>query len=633
MFGKVFIPKFLNILMVFILVCMFAPLAGHTAPPTVDSVIPADKTAGVSVNASITVQFDREMDTGTIEIELEKSFGDDISGSLSFASTVYSNDTAIFTPDQALDYSMGYRVKVEGRDTEGNVLFYHHIHSIAIFFTGGAPGDTSSPKVISTYPFDGQNGWDWNQIYIIMDKPLDPSTVNPATLFLTGPGDTSYSVEYHEFPMNQTIVIQPNNTLLPNSFYTLTMTTGLTDAEGHALSQNHTWTFDTGPMDTTPPSVVQTQPENGATNHCALCDTAVYFSENMDHSTINSSTVTVLDLTSGENEDIFQDDLSTDGSRTFVSLGPAHQNGQWTIGHTYRVTIDSSISDAAGNTLGSDYTFQFTVADWSDAAPTIFFWDLTGIRRTDGTTAVELDVESSSNSTVVVQDLTQSGKQWNLTNAGDKHYVYETPDGTDEGLQTGYHDLLVTVTNNSNGQSRNLNWQFYVFNASPTLIAPGNGTAVTTSTPTLHFSSAGVNNAVHYIVILYDSAADEVAFATTVFRETGQTSYAVTVPDSRALKPQTHYVWQVIACDNPYWLMGEARSGTWKLSTLIKGDFDKDGDVDGSDLATFAADFGRTDCDTGEDCEGDFDSDNDVDGSDLAVFAANFGRTDCPTSD
>ena len=29
-------------------------------------------------------------------------------------------------------------------------------------------------------------------------------------------------------------------------------------------------------------------------------------------------------------------------------------------------------------------------------------------------------------------------------------------------------------------------------------------------------------------------------------------------------------------------------------------------------------------------CEGDFNDDVDVDGSDLAVFAADFGRTDCP---
>jgi len=61
-----------------------------------------------------------------------------------------------------------------------------------------------------------------------------------------------------------------------------------------------------------------------------------------------------------------------------------------------------------------------------------------------------------------------------------------------------------------------------------------------------------------------------------------------------------------------------------------KGDYDRDGDVDGSDLAVFAADFGRTDCYFSGDCEGDTDYDGDVDGSDLAMFAADFGRTDCP---
>ena len=61
-----------------------------------------------------------------------------------------------------------------------------------------------------------------------------------------------------------------------------------------------------------------------------------------------------------------------------------------------------------------------------------------------------------------------------------------------------------------------------------------------------------------------------------------------------------------------------------------KSDFDQDEDVDGSDLAIFATDFGRTDCDQGQECKGNFDQDGDVDDSDLAVFAADFGRTDCP---
>jgi len=99
------------------------------------------------------------------------------------------------------------------------------------------------------------------------------------------------------------------------------------------------------------------------------------------------------------------------------------------------------------------------------------------------------------------------------------------------------------------------------------------------------------------------------------------------------LTPDTEYCFWVRAKNGDGVLTSWSNPGCGK--TLImpdpcEGNFDNDGDVDGSDLAVFAADFGRTDCDTGPACEGDFDHDGDVDGSDLAVFAADFGRTDCP---
>jgi hypothetical protein len=69
-----------------------------------------------------------------------------------------------------------------------------------------------------------------------------------------------------------------------------------------------------------------------------------------------------------------------------------------------------------------------------------------------------------------------------------------------------------------------------------------------------------------------------------------------------------------------------------------EGNFDCDGDCDGSDAATFKADFGRnefsTPCQAGNPCNGDFDCDNDTDGTDAAAFKADFGRnefsTPCP---
>ena len=117
------------------------------------------------------------------------------------------------------------------------------------------------------------------------------------------------------------------------------------------------------------------------------------------------------------------------------------------------------------------------------------------------------------------------------------------------------------------------------------------------------------------------------------------TSYTIT-----ALAPGIHYV-TVTAYDNDYdpanddvdTIVNENQTNgneSWYGTEctvpveMCEGDFDRDGDVDGSDLAVFAADFGRSDC--AGNCEGDFDDDGDVDGSDLAVFAADYGRTDCP---
>lgn len=61
-------------------------------------------------------------------------------------------------------------------------------------------------------------------------------------------------------------------------------------------------------------------------------------------------------------------------------------------------------------------------------------------------------------------------------------------------------------------------------------------------------------------------------------------------------------------------------------------DFNREGDVDGSDLAVFAGDFDRADCYFTGDCEGDFDYDGKVDPADLGKFAEAFGRRDCPCS-
>ena len=139
-------------------------------------------------------------------------------------------------------------------------------------------------------------------------------------------------------------------------------------------------------------------------------------------------------------------------------------------------------------------------------------------------------------------------------------------------------------------------------------------------------------NQLSEVTLTWDSVSDatgyDVFFGTDVLEPLVQVGVNVPIPSLSVsdLEKSTVYYWKVVARTPGDEIQGPVN---WFV-TEIQGDFDGDCDVDRSDLAMFAADFGRTDCYQGEPCEGDFDEDGDVDGSDLAVFAANFGRTVCP---
>ncbi len=69
--------------------------------------------------------------------------------------------------------------------------------------------------------------------------------------------------------------------------------------------------------------------------------------------------------------------------------------------------------------------------------------------------------------------------------------------------------------------------------------------------------------------------------------------------------------------------------GCVPIAEACQGDFNEDGDVDGSSLAVFANEFNRNDCLSGPPCYEDFDKDGQVGESDLGILADNFGRPDC----
>ena len=64
-----------------------------------------------------------------------------------------------------------------------------------------------------------------------------------------------------------------------------------------------------------------------------------------------------------------------------------------------------------------------------------------------------------------------------------------------------------------------------------------------------------------------------------------------------------------------------------------EGDFEPDGDVDGTDAYNFKQKFFKPECATTPPfCPGDFNCDKDVDGSDAFMFKKDFFKPYCPTN-
>ena len=115
---------------------------------------------------------------------------------------------------------------------------------------GGAPGgstsgpDTTAPTVSSTSSANGATGVAVNAaISVIFSEPMDAATINAATFTVKAgttavPGTVNYS--------GTTATFTPTGNWANSTSYTATVTTGVKDLAGNALSTNYVWNFSTG---------------------------------------------------------------------------------------------------------------------------------------------------------------------------------------------------------------------------------------------------------------------------------------------------------------------------------------------------------------------------------------------------
>lgn len=226
---------------------------------------------------------------------------------------------------------------------------------------GGQSGDTIAPTVTLTVPAAAATGVPTNmKIIATFSEAMDASSIMATTTMTVRQGATSVSGSVSYVGLVATFTPAANFT--GNTQYTATITTGAKDSAGNALASPYVWTFTTGATtDSIVPAVSSAIPSNGATSVAIGGNIAVSFSEPMDASTINSSTMT---LTQGI--------TAVPGVVTYVgttaTFNPASNLAANTL---YTVTITTGAKDLAGNALAADKTMTFTTDTTDTSAPSV----------------------------------------------------------------------------------------------------------------------------------------------------------------------------------------------------------------------------------------------------------------------
>ncbi len=311
-------------------------------PPAVVSTNPADGATNRPRTLGIEVVFDEPIDPSTLEagFVLEEVGVGNSSGTTTWNA---ETRTAVFTPAEMLTPSASYvaRLTTALKDLAGNSL----ASEVTIGFT--IVEDKAPPKVVSTVPAANATDVDIAApIEVIFDEPLDPTTVNETNFRITGKsGAVSWDAK------RRAAVLVPDE-LVQNTRYTATIS-GVKDTTGNTLASAHSWSF-TVARDVTAPTVVETQPANGA-NPVPISQRTftAKFSE-----PVSGYTVTAARL--GVNVPV-----TTSYDAATRTLTGTLADDPLVAGMNYAVSIENAV-DGAGNTMAP---FGFGFRTEPDSVP------------------------------------------------------------------------------------------------------------------------------------------------------------------------------------------------------------------------------------------------------------------------
>lgn len=251
-------------------------IAADTTPPSVALTVPVDGVTGVATNTMVSASFSENMDPASITatnftVANTTAGGGAVVGAVTY---LLGSKVATFTPAATLPASSLYTATISTTvaDLAGNLMAANKVWTfttgaaaVTSVFPGvaGTPGaSTTDPTVNSANPSNGAinvatstNQWT-GSANVVTGKLLTANfsqTMNPATITTPGVFTLKETVAGTNVPGS--VVINATNTaatftptvaaLMPNTFYTVTVSTAALNAGGTAMANAVVWGFKT----------------------------------------------------------------------------------------------------------------------------------------------------------------------------------------------------------------------------------------------------------------------------------------------------------------------------------------------------------------------------------------------------
>jgi hypothetical protein len=123
-------------------------------------------------------------------------------------------------------------------------LSYAFFSAAAGTYTATYAADTTPPSVTSTSPANGATGVSQGaNVTATFSEGMDPSTITTSSFFLLDSSNAIVAATVSYDASSRVANLKPNAAFTASATYAATITTGVTDLAGNALTANHSWSF------------------------------------------------------------------------------------------------------------------------------------------------------------------------------------------------------------------------------------------------------------------------------------------------------------------------------------------------------------------------------------------------------